>query len=130
MRAIGFSGQMHGLVALGRDARPLRPAILHNDGRAHAEAAELHAAHGELERIVGVKAMASFPAAKMLWLSRHEPDLHARIAHVVAPKDWLRLVADRRELATDMSDAAGVLVARRSRARLVRAGARRQRCAT
>ena len=52
----------------GPTTRPLRPAILHNDGRAHAEAAELHAVHGELERVVGVKAMASFPAAKMLWL--------------------------------------------------------------
>jgi xylulokinase len=106
VRAIGFSGQMHGLVALGRDARPLRPAILHNDGRAHAEAAELHAAHGELEGVVGVKAMASFPAAKMLWLSRYEPELHARIAQVLAPKDWLRLALTG-EAATDMSDAAG-----------------------
>jgi len=106
VRAVGFSGQMHGLVALGRDDRPLRPAILHNDGRAHAEAAELHAEHGALESVVGVKAMASFPAAKMLWLSRHEPEIHARIAAALAPKDWLRLALTG-ERATDMSDAAG-----------------------
>ncbi len=106
VRAIGFSGQMHGLVALGRDDRPLRPAILHNDGRAHLEAAELHAEHGALERVVGVKAMASFPAAKMLWLSRHEPEIHARIACALSPKDWLRLALTG-EKATDMSDAAG-----------------------
>ncbi len=104
--AIGFSGQMHGLVALGRDDRPLRLAILHNDGRAHVEAAELHAEHGALERIVGVKAMASFPAAKMLWLARHEPEIHAGIACVLAPKDWLRLTLTG-DKATDMSDAAG-----------------------
>src|SRR3954471_15683527 len=30
---IGLTGQMHGLVALGSDDRPLRPAILWNDGR-------------------------------------------------------------------------------------------------
>ena len=106
VRAIGFSGQMHGLIALGPDDQPLRPAILHNDGRAHAEAAELHANHGALERVVGVKAMASFPAAKMLWLQRHEPKLHARIACVLAPKDWLRFALTA-EKATDMSDAAG-----------------------
>ena len=106
VRGIGFSGQMHGLVALGRDDRPLRPAILHNDGRAHAEAAQLHAQCGALERVVGVKAMASFPAAKMLWLSRHEPEIHARIAAILAPKDWLRLALTG-EKATDMSDAAG-----------------------
>ncbi len=106
VRGIGFSGQMHGLVALGNDDKPLRPAILHNDARAFAEAAELHNRHGELESIVGVKAMASFPAAKMLWLSRNEPDLHARIAKILAPKDWLRLALTG-EIATDMSDAAG-----------------------
>ena len=39
--AIGFSGQMHGAVTLGADDRPLRPAILHNDGRAFTEAREL-----------------------------------------------------------------------------------------
>ena len=41
VRAIGFSGQMHGAVLIGRDGRPLRPAILHNDTRAYREAAEL-----------------------------------------------------------------------------------------
>ena len=106
VRGLGFSGQMHGLVALGRDDRPLRPAILHNDARAHAEAAGLHSAYGALERIVGVKAMASFPAAKMLWLSRHEPEIHACVATILAPKDWLRLALTG-EKATDMSDAAG-----------------------
>jgi xylulokinase len=106
VRAIGFSGQMHGLIALGPDDQPLRAAILHNDGRANAEAAELHADHSELERVVGVKAMASFPAAKMLWLQRHEPELHARIACVLAPKDWLRFALTGQK-ATDMSDAAG-----------------------
>jgi xylulokinase len=106
VRALGFSGQMHGLVALGSDDRPLRPAILHNDARAHAEAAELHARFGELERVVGVKAMAGFPAAKMLWLRRREPQVHARIAKILAPKDWLRLALTG-EIATDMSDAAG-----------------------
>ncbi len=106
VRALGFSGQMHGLVALGQDDAPLRPAILHNDGRAHAEAARLHAEHAELERVVGVKAMASFPAAKMLWLQTYEPEIHARIACVLAPKDWLRFTLTG-EKATDMSDAAG-----------------------
>ena len=35
--AIGLSGQMHGAVLLGEDDRPLRPAMLWNDGRAAAE---------------------------------------------------------------------------------------------
>src|ERR1700709_352919 len=70
VRALGFSGQMHGLVALGANDVPVRPAILHNDARASAQASELHARFGDLEHEVGVKAMASFTAAKWLWLTR------------------------------------------------------------
>src|SRR6202034_613780 len=58
--AIGFSGQMHGAVLLDEADRPLRPAILHNDTRAFAEARRLAENHRELAPIVGVKAMAGF----------------------------------------------------------------------
>ncbi|MDX6450712.1 MAG: xylulokinase, partial [Gaiellaceae bacterium] len=34
---IGLTGQMHGLVALGSDDQPLRPAILWNDGRSQPQ---------------------------------------------------------------------------------------------
>ena len=45
VRAIGLSGQMHGLVPLDSQNTPLRPAILWNDTRASVEAAELAEAH-------------------------------------------------------------------------------------
>ena len=104
--AIGFSGQMHGAVVLGRDGKPLRPAILHNDGRAHREAAELWERHRPLADIVGVKPMAGFVAPKLMWLARNEPAVFAAIAHVIQPKDFLRLRLTG-EIASDMSDAAG-----------------------
>ena len=106
VKAIGFSGQMHSAVLLGRDDRPLRPAMLHNDTRAFAEAAELWDAHRDLARVVGVKPMAGFTAPKLLWLSRHEPDIFVKIACVLLPKDYLRLCLTG-EKRTDMSDAAG-----------------------
>ena len=46
--AIGLSGQMHGAVLLGEDDRPLRPAMLWNDGRAAAEALALRTSHPDL----------------------------------------------------------------------------------
>src|SRR5271163_787849 len=106
LRGIGFSGQMHSAVLLGRDDRPVRPAILHNDTRAHLEARELDEQHPELAKIVGVKPMAGFTAPKLMWLARHEPEVRARVASVVLPKDYLRftLTGEKR---TDMSDAAG-----------------------
>ena len=106
LKAIGFSGQMHGAVVLDRSDRPVRPAILHNDGRAVAEAADLARGHPRLAGVVGVKPMPGFTGPKLLWLARHEPDNRRRIASVLSPKDYLRLflVGDH---GTDMSDAAG-----------------------
>jgi xylulokinase len=99
LKAVGFSGQMHGAVLIDRSDRPVRPAILHNDGRAHEEAAEL--AHA-----LGVKPMPGFTGPKLLWLARNEPRLRGRIDCVLAPKDYLRLGLTG-ERGTDMSDAAG-----------------------
>jgi xylulokinase len=107
LRAIGFSGQMHGAVLLDRAMKPVRPAILHNDARAHREAHELASEHPELARIVGVKPMPGFTGPKLKWIARHEPDNRRRIAWLLAPKDYLRLKLGG-ELATDMSDAAGM----------------------
>jgi xylulokinase len=104
--AIGFSGQMHSAVLLGRDDRPLRPAMLHNDARAHLEAAELWRKHPQLAEIVGVKPMAGLTGPKLAWLRRHEPQTFARLASVLLPKDYLRLCLTG-EKRTDMSDAAG-----------------------
>ena len=106
---IGLSGQMHGAVVLGADRRPLRPALLWNDGRADAEARALNAALPDLGRVAGVPAMAGFLAPKIAWLRRHEPSAFAAIAHVLLPKDWIRLCLTG-ELATDMCDAAGALL--------------------
>ena len=106
LKAIGFSGQMHGTVLLDRSDRPVRPAILHNDSRAHAEAAELARNVPELARVVGVKPMPGFTGPKLLWLRRNEAEHLSRIACVLAPKDTLRLALTG-ERSTDMSDAAG-----------------------
>ncbi|MGB3582235.1 MAG: FGGY family carbohydrate kinase, partial [Roseiarcus sp.] len=106
LKAIGFSGQMHGAVLLDRAMKPVRPAILHNDARAHREARELASDHPELAGIVGVKPMPGFTGPKLKWIARQEPDNRRRTAWVLSPKDYLRLKLGG-ELATDMSDAAG-----------------------
>ncbi|MBS1181639.1 MAG: xylulokinase [Proteobacteria bacterium] len=107
--AVGLSGQMHGAVLVGRDDRPLRPAILWNDGRAAAEAAGLNAALPDLGHIAGVPAMAGFLAPKIAWLRTHEPEVLAGTRRVILPKDWVRFLLTG-EFATDMCDAAGSLL--------------------
>jgi len=108
---IGLSGQMHGLVALDNTDRVLRPAILWNDQRTGAECAEIEARFGlrELVRLTGNRALPGFTAPKLLWLRRHEPDVYARIARVLLPKDYVRLRLAG-EHATDVADASGTLL--------------------
>lgn len=108
IRALGLSGQMHGAVLVDREGRPIRPAILWNDGRATAECAELEGAVPDLGMIAGVRAMPGFTAPKLLWLARHEPESLADLATILCPKDYLRLHLTG-EAATDMCDAAGTL---------------------
>ncbi|HSU99621.1 MAG TPA: xylulokinase [Roseiarcus sp.] len=106
LKAIGFSGQMHGAVLLDRADRPIRPAILHNDGRAFLEAEELARDYPDLAKTVGVKPMPSFTGPKLKWIARNEPDCRRAVNALLSPKDYLRLKlgGDR---ASDMSDAAG-----------------------
>jgi xylulokinase len=109
--AIGLSGQMHGLVVLDDHDRVLRPAILWNDQRTSAECIEIEDRVGltRLIELTGNRALTGFTAPKLLWLRRHEPDAYARIAHVLLPKDYVRLRLTG-EHATDVADASGTLL--------------------
>ncbi len=109
IRAIGLSGQMHGAVLLDAAGEPIRPAILHNDGRAHAEAEELNRKLPTIGTIAGVPAMPGFAAPKLLWLARHEPEVLGRARHLLLPKDYLRFRLTH-GFATDMCDASGALL--------------------
>lgn len=108
VRGIGLAGQMHGATLLGADDQVLRPGILWNDGRSHAECAELEAKAPDLHRIAGNLAMPGFTAPKLLWVAHHEPETFAKIRTVLLPKDYVRLRMTG-EKASDVSDAAGTL---------------------
>src|SRR5215217_9630469 len=84
---IGLSGQMLGVTLLDERDRPLRPAILWNDGRANQECEELERLVPDFAEIVGCRAMAGFPAPKLRWLRRHEPERldQARLAELLDP---------------------------------------------
>ena len=108
VEGIGLAGQMHGATLLGTDDRPLRPAILWNDGRSFAECVALEAAEPRSRTITGNLAMPGFTAPKLLWVRKHEPNVFASIRTVLLPKDYvrLRMTGDK---ASDMADSAGTL---------------------
>ena len=110
-RGIGLSGQMHGLVVLDEAGEVLRPAILWNDQRTAEECREIEERIGleRLIRLTGNRALTGFTAPKLLWLRRHEPETYARVAHVLLPKDYVRLRLTG-EHAIDVADASGTLL--------------------
>jgi len=107
-RSIGLSGHMHGATLLDAHDRVLRPAILWNDGRSHAQCAELEARAPDSRRITGNIAMPGFTAPKLMWVEQHEPDTFKRTTRVLLPKDYVRLLLTG-EAVSDMSDSAGTL---------------------
>ncbi|MSR74920.1 MAG: xylulokinase [Planctomycetes bacterium] len=79
---IAVSGQQHGLVVLDANGVVLRPAKLWCDTSTSTQAAEL-------SRTLGHSIPTGFTASKLLWMAQHEPALHARIATVLLPHDWI-----------------------------------------
>src|SRR5580658_217846 len=108
LAGIGLSGQMHGATLLDDHDKPLRPAILWNDGRSFAECAELKRRVPDLEERTGNLAMPGFTAPKMLWVAAHEPEIAKATRRVLLPKDYVRLRLSG-EAVSEMSDASGTL---------------------
>jgi xylulokinase len=106
VRAVGLSGQMHGATLLDRSDKPLRPAILWNDGRSARECVELERRQPRSRAITGNIMMPGFTAPKLLWVAHHEPEIFAHTASVLLPKDYVRLRLTG-EKVSDMSDASG-----------------------
>ncbi|WP_071796654.1 xylulokinase [Natronohydrobacter thiooxidans] len=102
---IGLSGQMHGATVLDASDTVLRPSILWNDTRSHAQAARLDA-DPRFRAVSGNIVFPGFTAPKLVWMEEEEPDLFARAAKVLLPKDYLRLWLTGDHVA-EMSDAAG-----------------------
>ena len=105
VQGIGLSGHMHGATLLDASDNVLRPCILWNDTRAHVEAARLDA-DPRFRALSGNIVFPGFTAPKLDWLRKHEPDVWAKVAKVLLPKDYLRLWLTGEHVA-EMSDAAG-----------------------
>ena len=105
VKGIGLSGQMHGATLLDADDEVLRPCILWNDTRSAVEAAALDA-DPQFRALTGNIVFPGFTAPKLVWVARNEPEVFAKVARVLLPKDYLRLWLTG-EAVAEMSDAAG-----------------------
>ncbi len=106
---VGFSGQMHGLVALDKDDRVIRPAILWNDQRTGKECEEIIKMAGGLDGLLSYTnntMLTGFTGGKILWLKNNEPENYKRMKSFLMPKDYIRFMLTGRKY-TDVSDASG-----------------------
>ena len=108
VKGIGLTGQMHGLVLLDKAGHPLRPAILWNDQRTTRQCDQIRSKLGKsrLIAITGNDALTGFTAPKILWVRDEEPQVYDKVAHILLPKDYVRLKLTG-EFATDRAGASG-----------------------
>ncbi|MCO1579309.1 carbohydrate kinase [Crossiella sp. SN42] len=104
--AIGLCGHNDGCYPVDADLRPVRPAILAMDSRAHEQVRHYRdtgAAEAALP-LTGQSPFAASPAAVQAWLLAEEPESLARARWLLFCKDWLRLGLTG-EVATDPTEA-------------------------
>lgn len=110
IRGIGLSGQMHGMVLLGKERTPLHPAVIWCDQRTVLQAEEIRAKIGVarlgqwVQNPVGV----GFQICSLLWMKRHQPAIYGRTRHVLLPKDYIRLLLTG-EIGSEPTDACSTL---------------------
>ncbi len=106
---VSFSGQMHGMVALDKENRVVRRAILWNDQRTQTQCDAITAAAGGLEGLLGHTnnmMLTGYTGGKIVWMKENEPENYEKTVVVINPKDYIRLKLTG-EVATEVSDASG-----------------------
>lgn len=109
IKAIGLSGQMHGLVPLDKNNSVIRRAYLWNDQRSFSQCQKIIEAAGGEQKLLTYTNNSMLPGytgGKILWLRENEPQNYERSAIFLNPKDYIRLMLTG-EKATEVSDASG-----------------------
>lgn len=109
--AVGLTGQMHGAVLLDKEGAVLRPSLIWCDQRTGPQCDWLHRELGRehLIELVANPALPNFTLTKLLWVREHQPEIYARIAHVLCPKDYVRFRLTG-TYAMDVQEASGTLL--------------------
>jgi len=109
--AIGLTGQMHGAVMLDENGQVLRPSLIWCDTRTQPECDWLTNKIG-YDRLIDLTcnpALPNFTLTKLLWVKEHEPEIFAKIRHILCPKDYVRYRLTG-EFAIDVQEASGTLL--------------------
>lgn len=107
VKAIGIAYQMHGLVVVDKNLKPLRPSIIWCDSRAVGIGEEAFSKLGnEYSLKYLLNSPGNFTATKLRWIKENEPDIYNRIYKVMLPGDYiaLKLIGEATTTATGLSE--------------------------
>lgn len=109
IEGIGFSGQMHGLVALDENKKPVGPAVIHLDQRSAVELPRIRQLAGDLmtEELLNVPS-AGMMISTLYWMKERWPEKYGKIRYVMSPKDYIRFCLCG-EIGTECTDAGATL---------------------
>jgi xylulokinase len=108
---VGLTGQMHGAVLLDKDGLVLRPSLIWCDTRTQPQCDWLteQIGYDRLIELTCNPALPNFTLTKLLWVKDHEPEIFARTAHILCPKDYVRFRLTGK-YAIDVQEASGTLL--------------------
>lgn len=92
IKGIGISYQMHGLVVVDKDHKPIRPSIIWCDSRAVDTGEKLFRTAGK-EKCVRhlLNSPGNFTLSKLKWVKDNEPDIYKNIHKFMLPGDYIAL---------------------------------------
>jgi xylulokinase len=109
--AVGLTGQMHGAVLVDEAGQVLRPSMIWCDTRTQPQCDWLtqRIGYDRLIELTCNPALPNFTVTKVLWVREHEPEIFAKIRHILCPKDYVRYRLTG-EFAIDVQEASGTLL--------------------
>lgn len=89
-QSVGITYQMHGLVLVDSDGRPVRPSIIWCDSRAVPFGERAFKELGE-ERCLSElgNSPGNFTAAKVAWVAKNEPEALSKASYLMLPGDYI-----------------------------------------
>jgi xylulokinase len=89
VHALSVTSTSGTIMLLDAAGRPLTRALMYNDARAQAEAAEVAIVGAELAARMGYRFNPSFALCRLLWLARHQPEVVAATRHFAHAADFI-----------------------------------------
>jgi xylulokinase len=109
IKAIGISYQMHGLVVVDKNHKPLRPSIIWCDSRAVQIGEKAFQSLGPsycLQHFLN--SPGNFTASKLRWIKENEPRIYDNVYKIMLPGDYIALKLSGEIVTTDSGLSEGI----------------------